>query len=207
MYLFVYTVIFTKCYLFFFQAEDGIRDRNVTGVQTCALPIFAQPGGTCAPEGCPEVGLGALVVDGAREVGVDLLVAVAPDLVGAAAPVCRLSRSTLVVIAAASSATTASSAKISGSRPPSKRRPLEPMAVRRPAAMAPGDRAVPAGPAVPPGPAVPGAWPFPPGRSILAGRSAPGGLPGPAVPGVPLPEPGAGWPLGGSFDGRPGRAG
>src|SRR5207249_7837950 len=25
---------------FFFQAEDGIRDRNVTGVQTCALPIF-----------------------------------------------------------------------------------------------------------------------------------------------------------------------
>src|SRR5207249_5200956 len=27
-------------YFFFFQAEDGIRDRNVTGVQTCALPIF-----------------------------------------------------------------------------------------------------------------------------------------------------------------------
>src|SRR5699024_11342891 len=25
---------------FFFQAEDGIRDRNVTGVQTCALPIL-----------------------------------------------------------------------------------------------------------------------------------------------------------------------
>src|SRR5699024_6425373 len=25
---------------FFLQAEDGIRDRNVTGVQTCALPIF-----------------------------------------------------------------------------------------------------------------------------------------------------------------------
>src|SRR5437667_103154 len=24
---------------FFFQAEDGIRDRDVTGVQTCALPI------------------------------------------------------------------------------------------------------------------------------------------------------------------------
>src|SRR5207248_8811718 len=24
---------------FFFQAEDGIRDRTVTGVQTCALPI------------------------------------------------------------------------------------------------------------------------------------------------------------------------
>src|SRR3712207_3877974 len=26
--------------LFFFQAEDGIRDIGVTGVQTCALPIF-----------------------------------------------------------------------------------------------------------------------------------------------------------------------
>src|SRR6266705_5546227 len=26
---------------FFFQAEDGIRDRTVTGVQTCALPICA----------------------------------------------------------------------------------------------------------------------------------------------------------------------
>src|SRR5256885_12095737 len=27
------------CYVFFFQAEDGIRDYKVTGVQTCALPI------------------------------------------------------------------------------------------------------------------------------------------------------------------------
>src|SRR3712207_5463624 len=26
---------------FFFQAEDGIRDIGVTGVQTCALPIYA----------------------------------------------------------------------------------------------------------------------------------------------------------------------
>src|SRR5437773_9114932 len=26
-------------HFFFFQAEDGIRDRDVTGVQTCALPI------------------------------------------------------------------------------------------------------------------------------------------------------------------------
>src|SRR2546427_5734116 len=30
-----YTVVF-----FFFQAEDGIRDLTVTGVQTCALPIY-----------------------------------------------------------------------------------------------------------------------------------------------------------------------
>src|SRR2546427_12725736 len=27
---------------FFFQAEDGIRDLTVTGVQTCALPIYVQ---------------------------------------------------------------------------------------------------------------------------------------------------------------------
>src|SRR5438270_9403243 len=31
-----------KLTLFFFQAEDGIRDLTVTGVQTCALPIFEQ---------------------------------------------------------------------------------------------------------------------------------------------------------------------
>src|SRR2546430_11841747 len=30
--------------LFFFQAEDGIRDLTVTGVQTCALPIFQLDG-------------------------------------------------------------------------------------------------------------------------------------------------------------------
>src|SRR5256886_4188508 len=30
----------TRLWFFFFQAEDGIRDLTVTGVQTCALPIF-----------------------------------------------------------------------------------------------------------------------------------------------------------------------
>src|SRR5690554_7583244 len=29
-------------FFFFFQAEDGIRDADVTGVQTCALPISPQ---------------------------------------------------------------------------------------------------------------------------------------------------------------------
>src|SRR5438094_10494867 len=33
-------------YFFFFQAEDGIRDRTVTGVQTCALPILGRRGST-----------------------------------------------------------------------------------------------------------------------------------------------------------------
>src|SRR5436305_10474551 len=40
---YIYLIIFPNVlfYLdFFFQAEDGIRDADVTGVQTCALPIF-----------------------------------------------------------------------------------------------------------------------------------------------------------------------
>src|SRR5438067_9321317 len=34
-------------FFFFFQAEDGIRDRNVTGVQTCALPISVSGSHAC----------------------------------------------------------------------------------------------------------------------------------------------------------------
>src|SRR5437016_11509870 len=41
-------------FFFFFQAEDGIRDWSETGVQTCALPIFADamtsPALTIGPE-------------------------------------------------------------------------------------------------------------------------------------------------------------
>src|SRR2546430_11056198 len=36
----LYSCIFI---FFFFQAEDGIRDLTVTGVQTCALPILGSP--------------------------------------------------------------------------------------------------------------------------------------------------------------------
>src|SRR5690606_39345458 len=36
---------------FFFQAEDGIRDFHVTGVQTCALPILSLPISTVPPCG------------------------------------------------------------------------------------------------------------------------------------------------------------
>src|SRR2546429_3127437 len=35
-------------FLFFFQAEDGIRDVAVTGVQTCALPILCLAGSSVA---------------------------------------------------------------------------------------------------------------------------------------------------------------
>src|SRR5205807_7284648 len=46
-------------FFFFFQAEDGIRDYKVTGVQTCALPIFvsnnARRRARCASEDVPFV--------------------------------------------------------------------------------------------------------------------------------------------------------
>src|SRR5690606_41120397 len=45
-----YMILRTTYYhriLFFFQAEDGIRDFHVTGVQTCALPIYR-------PSRCPR---------------------------------------------------------------------------------------------------------------------------------------------------------
>src|SRR5699024_11436065 len=45
----VYCVM--KVGYFFFQAEDGIRGRNVTGVQTCALPIWPHRASTVV--GCP----------------------------------------------------------------------------------------------------------------------------------------------------------
>src|SRR6266568_8281000 len=35
-------LIFSFFFCFFFQAEDGIRDGTVTGVQTCALPICGE---------------------------------------------------------------------------------------------------------------------------------------------------------------------
>src|SRR2546427_7394877 len=39
--IFVSLVFGLLLFFFFFQAEDGIRDLTVTGVQTCALPICA----------------------------------------------------------------------------------------------------------------------------------------------------------------------
>src|SRR5687767_15686634 len=40
-------------FFFFFQAEDGIRDKLVTGVQTCALPILLDQTGSLETSG-PE---------------------------------------------------------------------------------------------------------------------------------------------------------
>src|SRR5690606_39451246 len=36
----LFLVVVCSLFFFFFQAEDGIRDFHVTGVQTCALPIW-----------------------------------------------------------------------------------------------------------------------------------------------------------------------
>ena len=41
-------VVQKKIIFFFFQAEDGIRDIGVTGVQTCALPISIARGAAVA---------------------------------------------------------------------------------------------------------------------------------------------------------------
>src|SRR5258708_11547844 len=39
---YAFWVMWLLAFFFFFQAEDGIRDDLVTGVQTCALPIFIE---------------------------------------------------------------------------------------------------------------------------------------------------------------------
>src|SRR5438128_9502627 len=50
-------------FFFFFQAEDGIRDATVTGVQTCALPIFTAADDPDAMVALPVIGLtGAALV-------------------------------------------------------------------------------------------------------------------------------------------------
>src|SRR3712207_7128242 len=77
MIIIIVVLWYTVCILlffFFFQAEDGIRDIGVTGVQTCALPIYDhyRPGGDhpgpaarnpgrrtpTAAGRCPETGAG-----------------------------------------------------------------------------------------------------------------------------------------------------
>src|SRR5437667_3563167 len=45
-----YRLVLRFVFFFFFQAEDGIRDRDVTGVQTCALPIYEAVQARVGPE-------------------------------------------------------------------------------------------------------------------------------------------------------------
>src|SRR5947207_11779658 len=53
--------LFFLFFFFFFQAEDGIRDHCVTGVQTCALPILYRRVGAFVQ----RAGLFELLVDAA----------------------------------------------------------------------------------------------------------------------------------------------
>src|SRR5439155_8439635 len=48
------TLFFFFFFFFFFQAEDGIRDGHVTGVQTCALPICVRPRDPAVLTVCPD---------------------------------------------------------------------------------------------------------------------------------------------------------
>src|SRR2546427_5685375 len=53
-------------FFFFFQAEDGIRDLTVTGVQTCALPISGQTVTADFKLAATPLALNEVVVVGAR---------------------------------------------------------------------------------------------------------------------------------------------
>src|ERR1017187_8839097 len=59
----------------FFQAEDGIRDTSVTGVQTCALPIYIALGGEIAGDADPLLA----VVGGFEQVGLPIVIAMMVD--------------------------------------------------------------------------------------------------------------------------------
>src|SRR5256884_2115294 len=76
--------------LFFFQAEDGIRDVAVTGVQTCALPIFAG-GHNAALETVENWDLPTLAGAGAlRSTANDLLNFLAANLDSTSTPLGRV---------------------------------------------------------------------------------------------------------------------
>src|SRR5205823_10025022 len=54
---------------FFFQAEDGIRDKLVTGVQTCALPISLRAFGAARSSlaGLPQIRTPTFLIQGRRD--------------------------------------------------------------------------------------------------------------------------------------------
>src|SRR5437763_16597608 len=66
-------------FFFFFQAEDGIRDTSVTGVQTCALPI-------CFQGPPPKLAPNSRFNENFASTGVVLGVAALPDLDGDGVP-------------------------------------------------------------------------------------------------------------------------
>src|SRR5690606_39299262 len=69
---------YSNRFVFFFQAEDGIRDFHVTGVQTCALPIFESELVDLEPEEAREL----LESTGQTEPGLDRLASVGFSTLG-----------------------------------------------------------------------------------------------------------------------------
>src|SRR5437588_6759544 len=78
-------------FCFFFQAEDGIRDRCVTGVQTCALPIFGLgggPGEAVEHRALLRLGLRELFLDQGEDDRVGDELAIVHELLGLATERC-----------------------------------------------------------------------------------------------------------------------
>src|SRR5438034_345636 len=65
---FISSCIVVLCFFFFFQAEDGIRDHCVTGVQTCALPILVRLT-PVTPTGDGTVAVAGRALAGAGRIG------------------------------------------------------------------------------------------------------------------------------------------
>src|SRR2546430_13151329 len=59
--------MFRGSMFFFFQAEDGIRDLTVTGVQTCALPILNQRNLSTHPRRSKRCRIGRMVFVGSLQ--------------------------------------------------------------------------------------------------------------------------------------------
>src|SRR4051794_41189084 len=55
----LYVSVVCTIFFFFFQAEDGIRDGRVTGVQTCALPILSSDACELPPASVARVSMPA----------------------------------------------------------------------------------------------------------------------------------------------------
>src|SRR2546426_2190889 len=88
---------------FFFQAEDGIRDYKVTGVQTCALPIsIAWPNASAAAANF-EAARSRSPSRNARSPGIERVV-IAPRLGDGASPFCHVCRKTAQVAESVSAA-------------------------------------------------------------------------------------------------------
>src|SRR6266481_9055743 len=68
-FIFFYTVHVFLLFFFFFQAEDGIRDGTVTGVQTCALPIWLDVSMLEALVAAEDISYGGVLNGGAEYPG------------------------------------------------------------------------------------------------------------------------------------------